>query len=255
MKFVIPSFNREDMIKLKTLKFLFTHDIKPEEIDIVVETEDMKDRYIKSIGNQYNIIVSGTHGIKEKRNFVRSYYRDETDHDKIVCIDDDIDKLIDIDKPLDLRGVIEEAFDICKWDGICMWGLCPFHNPFFMTRSPRTSTNLKYICGAFFGLVIDRTKKIIHTDIDHGEDYQFTMEHFLRDGGVLRFNHISINTKYFEQKGGICESLGGLKNRQVQMKENSEYLVKKYPGMCSLKLKKLGYDIRLNGRFKAKQTT
>ena len=249
MKIVIPSFNRENMIKVKTLDFLHRNNIDVDEIDIVVETDEMKDRYIESIGKDYNIIVSNTTGVGEKRNFVRSHYRNETDLEEIVCIDDDIDELIDIDKPLLLLRLIQDAFSLCKKYGICMWGLCPFHNPFFMSRSPLISTNLKYICGAFFGLVIDRSKYLIHTDIDHGEDYQFTMEHFLRDGGVLRFNHISINTKYFEQKGGICESLGGLKNRQKQMKDNSEYLVERYEGMCSLRVKKMGYDIRLNGQF------
>jgi hypothetical protein len=250
MKIVIPSYNRPGMIKEKTLAFLHRNNVLPEEIDIIVETDKMKEEYITYTGPQYNYIVSNTKGVGEKRNFVRSYYRDETDLEEIVCIDDDIDDLVDIDKPLDLRQLIVDAFHICKEYDICMWGVCPFHNPFFMKRSPLISSNLKYICGAFFGLVIDRNKYLIHTDIDHGEDYQFTMEHYLRDGGVLRFNHISIHTKYFYEKGGICGSLGGLKNRQKQMKDNSEYLVERYEGMCCLKLKKLGYDIRLNSSYK-----
>ena len=70
------------------------------------------------------------------------------------------------------------------------------------------------------------------------------MEHFLRDGGVVRFNKIAVKTKYFEQEGGICGSLGGLENRKKTMEINSKYLVERFPGMCRLHEKKYGYDIR-----------
>ena len=252
MKIVIPSFKRPKIIKEKTLTFLQKNGILPSEIDIVIEDEDMMEEYIKSLGMRYRFIVSGTKGVGEKRNFIRSYYREETDLEEIVCFDDDIDTITDIDKPLNLRQLITMSFIICRQKDICLWGASPYHNTFFMKDSPEITYNLKYISGAFFGLVIDRTKYMLHTDIDHGEDFQFSMEHYLRDKGVLRWNHVYVSTKYFEEQGGICESLGGLENRKIQMIENSKYLSERYEGMCSLKIKDYGYDIKLNPYFKIK---
>ena len=252
MRFVIPSFNRPNIIKEKTLKFLALQGIKPSEIDIVVEDEPMKEEYIKSLGMRYRFIVSGTKGVGEKRNFIRSYYREETKLEEIVCFDDDIDNVIDIDKPLDIRSLISKSFIDCKNTGVCLWGVSPLHNPFFLKHAREKSYNLKYISGAFFGLKINRNKYMLHTDIDHGEDFQFSMEHFLRDKAVLRWNRIYVETKYFEEQGGICESLGGLANRKIQMIENSKYLNDRYEDMCSLKIKKYGYDIKLNPYYKIK---
>lgn len=252
MKVVIASFNRDKIIKDKTLKFLITNNILPKEIDIIVETQTMKDNYLNSLGNIYNIIVSDTKGLGEKRNFVRSYYRDETKETEIVQIDDDIDNIIDYDKPLNLRLLIKNAFKECKKLGLCFWGICPFNNEYFIKNRPAVSTNLKLICGGFSGLYIDRKKEVIYTELDQGEDYQFTMEHFLRDGGVLRYNHICIKTNLFTVTGGMCESLGGQENRLAECKENCIYMADRYVGMCSLKIKKRGYDLRLNGQFKIK---
>ena len=109
---------------------------------------------------------------------------------------------------------------------------------------------MKYVCGAFCGEIIDRDKHQIHCDVDHFEDFQFTMEHFLRDGGVVRFNGIGLKTKYFETKGGICESLGGLDNRKKQMDENAIYMKERYGDMCRVTHKKFGTDLRLNHFFK-----
>lgn len=254
IKICCPSYKRPNIFLKKTLAFLLKHNIHDwGTLDVIVESEDLAETYKEICGDKaknINWIVTNTKGICEKRNFVRTYYREETDLKAIVCIDDDIDDLYLLDKPIvSLHELIVEGHLLCEKHGYNLWGVSPFHNPFFMKNSPRVSTNLKYICGAFFGLLINRDKYLIHTDVDHGEDFQFSMEHYLRDGGVLRLNHIAIKTKYFEEKGGICESLGGLENRKKQMKENCEYLSDRYGNMCRVFVKNYGYDIRLNSRF------
>tara|TARA_A100001391_G_scaffold57632_2_gene35326 strand:+ start:1294 stop:2097 length:804 start_codon:yes stop_codon:yes gene_type:complete len=259
LKICCPSYKRPKIFKEKTLAFLISHKVFDwATLDVILETKEMVEEYKEVLRFMYllpkiNFIVSNTKGICEKRNFVRSYYRDNTNLNAIVCIDDDIDNLYLLDKSLkSLHELIVEGHLLCEKHNLNLWGVSPFHNPFFMKNSPRVSTNLKYICGAFFGLLINRDKYLIHSDVDHGEDFQFSMEHFLRDGGVLRLNHIAIKTKYFEEKGGICESLGGLDNRKKQMKENCEYLCDRYGSMCRLHIKNYGYDIRLNSRFNQK---
>jgi len=113
----IPSYRRPILIKEYTLRILNKYGVDKNLIDIIVETEDMKNEYIESIGNEYNIIVSNTNGICEKRNFVRHYYQHETDVKYLVCIDDDIENLIDYDVPLTPIGfekTIQTQFDNFK---------------------------------------------------------------------------------------------------------------------------------------------
>ena len=107
---------------------------------------------------------------------------------------------MDYDQPLeDLHGFVKKAFAITKSSKLNLWGISPFHNTFYLKDS--ITTTLKYIAGCCCGEIIDRNKHDIYTDVDHAEDFLFTMEHFIRDNGVIRFNKIAIITKYFEQVG------------------------------------------------------
>ena len=250
VKIVIPSFKRAKILQDNTLLLLKNHNVPKKMIDIVVETEEMKEGYKGLLGN-YNIIVSNTKGICEKRNFVRDYYRNFTDYKYIFSIDDDIEQVRTIkDECPNILSIIAKGFEGCEAAGLNLWGINELHNTFYMKGSKEITTNLKYISGAFQGIIIDREKPQLYCDIDHGEDYQFSMEHFLRDGGVYRMNHYYLKTKYFITEGGICESMGGKIPRIENMNKNSEYLVERYGNMCKIKEAQWGNDIRLNGYFK-----
>ena len=121
-------------------------------------------------------------------------------------------------------------------------------NPFFM--ADKVSTNLKYMIGAFKGIVIDRSRDTILCDIGHFEDFQFSCEYFLEDGAVIRFNKYGIETKYFELQGGICGELGGMAERQKEMVLNSAYMIDRYGDMVKLKIKKWGNDLKMNYTYK-----
>ncbi len=189
----------------------------------------------------------------ETRNYLRTYYREQKKFNGVIYIDDDIDDLFQymnkkMVKPLEsLKDFFQLAFKKTQEENMNLWGVSALHNPFFM--SDTITTNLRYICGALCGEIIDKTKFEIHADVDHGEDFQFTMEHYLRDGGVVRFNNVGLKTKYFELEGGICGSLGGMKERQKQMDENMTYLADRYGDMCRVTKKKFGTDLRLNHLF------
>lgn len=251
----IPSYKRPNLLKNKTLELLKKNEIEKDQILIFVETESMKKLYISSGIIGYNFVVTNTSGICEKRNFLEIYYRDDTDFDGFVSIDDDIDEVFELSEdgkkvnPIkNLKEFLDMAFKKTDKAGFSLFGISALHNPFFMKHE--ISTNLKYICGALNGRIIRRDRHQILVDTDHGEDFQFTMEYYLRDKGVVRFNHLGLKTKYFEEKGGICESMGGLNLRKVNMEENCKYLGWRYDTMCRVIEKKYGYDLRLNWRFK-----
>jgi hypothetical protein len=249
----IPSFNRPEIIKTKTLKLLEKYNIEFNIIDIFIENEEQFDLYYENLKDNVkyhdlNLIITDTKGIKEKRNFIRNYYYHYEDCEFICSIDDDIDELcIKVDdkkiKPIDnLNEVIINNFVYTKKLNLNIWGVSAYHNPFFL--QDKISTNLKYICGAFFGFIVDKKKEILQTNFNHYEDFEFSILHFIRDGGVVRFNNICIITKYFGD-GGINESYNGLENRKLDMKKSGEKFVEMYPEYSRLIQKKYGFDIRL----------
>jgi hypothetical protein len=246
----IPSFSRSNILFSKTLPLLFRYNISKDKITIFLRDEQERKNYGEENLEGYKVVLTGCIGICETRNFLQFYYYDNLEYTNVLFIDDDIESIIENKLPIkDLDNFIKEAFRETKTRKFNIWGVSPFHNHFFMKDT--ITDNLKYVCGAFYGEIFDREKYMILSDVGHGEDFQKTMECFIRDNGVVRYNGIAIKTKYFGE-GGINESYGGLENRQIAMERNVKYLKERYGSMCRIKIKDYGYDIRLNPYFKNK---
>ena len=65
-----------------------------------------------------------------------------------------------------------------------------------------------------------------HVHLDWKEDYELSIDSYIRDGGVIRFNHIAVKHNLYTKKGGI-----GLdqKERMGEYIKASEWLINKYP--------------------------
>lgn len=251
-RIAIPSFNRPQIIKNKTLKLLEEYKIPFDIIDVFIENQYQYDLYYESmvdneIYHDLNLIITDTKGIGEKRNFIRNYYFHMYSR-YVLCIDDDLDQICEkvndksIEPIKDLNKMIIENFEITEKQNLNIWGVSAYHNPFFLKDN--MTTNLKYICGAFYGLIIDKNKKPLQTKFNHYEDFEFSILHFQRDGGTVRFNKYCLITKYFGE-GGINESYGGLQNRKKDMEVAGKKFILLYSDYSRLIEKKYGFDIRL----------
>ena len=254
-RIVIPSYQRPQILKDKSLALLKKHKIPIDKIDVLLGTEEEGKQYREVLGNGFarNFIYHGQKGIGAVRNWIRHHYKYNTNIKYVVYMDDDIQDILDWQSPIaNLEEMIVDIFYETEIKKLNLWGISPFHNPFFMKKT--ITTNLRYICGAFCGELIDRTKHDIYTEFDHYEDMAFSCEHYLRDGGVVRNNGIAIITKYFGD-GGINASYNGIENRKKDMEEASSHFSFRYGSMCRVIQKKYGYDIRLNGMFKNLEST
>ena len=246
----IPSYKRPELLKKTTLKLLGDLD----NIKIFIRDDAELANYQKVIGDKYEFVITNSVGIKNTRNFIRNYYyKHDIDYKFVIFMDDDIKAISKLDnRKLKVVDNLNDFFLYCYAttvkQNLRFFGLCGFDNAFFMKED--ISTNLKFIIGACCGLVAPK-EKLILCDVGTMEDYQFTMEHFLQDGGVVRFNNYCITTKFNNPLGGICEDMGGIDARNADTKQSCEYLADKYPDMCKIKIKKnCNYDIQLNYRFK-----
>ena len=87
----IPSYQRYEMLKNKTLNTLKKHNINSNLITIFVANQKQFDEYSKGIPkSMYNKLIIGKKGLKNQRNFINSYYPENT---YLIQMDDDIDDI------------------------------------------------------------------------------------------------------------------------------------------------------------------
>ena len=244
MDFVIaiPSYNRYKTIEKKTLKMLNECNIKKDNISIFVANIEQKSLYEEEIGNDYNIVI-GKLGMCNIRNFITDYYEEGK---YIIFIDDDIISIKKgqpngkmVTKIYNLTEIINDGFNLCKENDTKLWGLHPSNNCRSLKSKNIITINLKYIIGAFYGVINDKSIKVT---IDCAEDFQRTILYYKKYGKVIRINNMSAFTTYYSN-GGLNDS-GRTNDTDLEHKKK---LCDLYPAYC--KLYKTNYEttnIKLN---------
>jgi len=231
MKYAIPSYKRVDILRTHTLAFLERNNIDIEKVFVFVVPEEYN--LYKVAFPEYQII-SGRVGLKEQRNFISEYF---SEGELIVSIDDDInDLIVKKDNQLlsvnNFEEVVVKGFSDIRNSGASLFGFYPTINKLWM--SDTVSEGFKFIIGSCFGYI---NRGIIRT-ITEKDDYEFSVLNYIRDKKVLRYNYISIKTKYYKNPGGLQE----YSNRKEEQERAVKYLVEEYPEYFALKKSfKAGY--------------
>ena len=228
----IPSYKRAIELPLKTLATLQRYHVPLDKIFVFVVEEEMAD-YQKTCPGF--TIISGHLGLVNQRAFIENYFPIDTN---ILFMDDDVSDVFTLSPtntrtPIsDFNQFVLDGFERMNALGVTLWSIYPVDNTMFMSESKSETIGLTYCVGAFYGQ--KNTRDIILKD-DSVEDRERTILRYLRDGRVLRFNHVGMKTKYFA-KGGMMSA-----DRQMKHKIASEDLVRKYPKLVRLKVRKNGY--------------
>lgn len=244
----IPSYKRAETLKNKTLALLQKYGISPEIIYIFVANEDEKQIYQTILPPYYKKIVVGIVGMRAIRNFIQNYFPEEQ---KILNIDDDVQS---IQKRLndqeckeleDLHTLIYEGFEIVEKYGCRLWGIYPLVNAMFMHND--ITFDLQYIVGAFWG-VINTHDPDTYVTLDDKEDFERSIKYYIKDGRVVRFNGIGIESAYYTESGGMEVS-----RTEARIKQSGIELLQKYPMFCDVnKMRKKHFEIRLKDKRKRK---
>ena len=208
-KIVIPSYNRLSQLIVRTLDFLFRHNIEHSKIYIFAHPLSF-DEYKEFFDSKYpniNVILSKS-GIMNSRNYITEYFDEGTN---IVSIDDDVDELIDLNtnQPIqNLDGFIKESFNMC---GNGIFGICALNNKFYSNMKDKFG--LQSIVATFCGFV--NYKSIVLT-LDVCEDHERVIKYYNANKTILKRSWIGIKTKYWTNKGGIQTDLDREKRLQLQ---------------------------------------
>ena len=252
MIYVIPSLSRIETLKNKSLQILKN---VPRQLIYIFVVKEEYEEYRKNIEQPINVII-GPLGLHNMRNFIRLYFPEGT---KMVCMDDDISQLyimkenmsIDNKKtaaryplyPLNDLSFLDDAFNTLEKTGLKFFGIYPVKNGYFMKTLSYKSSDLRFCVGAFWGCINEHSNDLM-INIEEKEDFERTLLYYKRDKGVLRFNTICADTRYYKEKGG-------LQSRGLDRKETSKlsctYLIATFPEFCKLYTsKKSGiYEVRL----------
>lgn len=240
---VIPSYRRVEMLGQRTLATLARLGVPPDMVYIFVADRAEHAAYAAAYGGQGYHIITGVRGLIPQRMFIRRYFPAGT---ALLSFDDDvesIDELVDARhlRPFRPRGGfvawVNGVFQRLRRDGIFLWGVYPVRNPYFMKRTETTS--LQFIVGTMHGYITRPGLRTLdlHTESLHKDDVENTILHYLQDGAVLRFNWLTIKTRYYSNTGGI-QALVDDEQRRRDSLSSALFLHRTYPELTSLQLNK-----------------
>jgi transposase-like protein len=235
--FVIPSFQRPEICRDQTLKFLERHGVANSDIYLVLRVDDpyLNDYMDRASG--MNILITDIKGIGNTHNYITQFFNE---NQFIVEIDDDLQDLIDEKRvPItNFKEIIEEMKQKMSDEKISYGGSYQVCNPKFMSANEHYTTDLRYMLGAIRMRFI---RKHIILETQFAEDFENCLQHFVADGKILKNNWIAPKTKNYSPGG--CDASG--RNFDTE-KADKEHLAKQYPHLCRLFQRKNGrYDLRL----------
>jgi len=246
----IPSYQRAETLRDKTLKLLGRLEVNPSMIQVFVADEVERERYASTLEpGSYRDLVVAEPGMGAVRRFVQGYYPEGT---RVLNMDDDLKELVvrDHDKakhpitPGEFDTLCADAWRMANKTGIRLWGIYPVANQFFMKHT--VTTDLRYVIGAFWGVVNTRDTALSVT-LDDKEDFERTLKFYEADRGVLRFNYVALDTNYYTEPGGMQ-----VERTEARVEESAKVLATRFPHLCVAYHKKTSghWELRLKDKRK-----
>ena len=230
-KIAVPSYKRANTVKEKTLALFTRHKINPELVTIFVANEEEYKVYSETLKDTpYNNIVIGEVGMGAIRRFIQKYYPEGT---RVMNFDDDLSECLQkIDDKIMLpvvdleQDVIIRGFKACEEHGANLFGIYAAANPMFMKK--RIAVGLYYCIGSCWGL-ITRHDEDLSVQLDDKEDFERTLQHYVKDGKVVRLDDITVKSKYYTEDGGMQVT-----RTNDRILKSAENLIERFPGLCTM---------------------
>lgn len=254
----IPSYRRAKILEEKTLAMLQKGGVAADRICIFVASEEEGAAYAAALPKVlYGKIVVGVLGITPQRRFIAGHYPEGK---CVVSIDDDVASLHELRSDgtsgtgvvQDVHGFFIRAFRECQKERLFLWGVYPVNNHFFMT--PKVTHDFKFVLATLYGFINRRAANLLPT-VAEKEDYEMSLLYYLKDGGVVRFNGLSVKTRFHNPVGG----LGAVSGRFEANEAAAQALARRYPEYFKVWHRKTGMaELRLARkprRFKTPPST
>ena len=222
MKFVIPSYQRSEILQAKTLKYLDSMGVDRTSVYVFIR-EDDKDYEGYNKITDINLLPIDIKGIGATHNYITEHF-DEGEF--IVEIDDDLEYMVDNErKPIEsFIGLCEEMKEKMEYVNCSYGGSYSVANPLFMSKCERYTTKLSYCLGCVRWRFV---RKEIKLETNYSEDMENLILHFIRDKKILKNNWVAPKTRNYANGG--CSADGRDYDSE---KKDKQYLADKYPLYC-----------------------
>jgi|31_taG_2_1085359.scaffolds.fasta_scaffold02868_2 hypothetical protein len=220
--YVVKSHQRVDRFYDKTYKeVILKYGFPLERVYVFVSTDKDLELYRK----KYKLvnIIKAPMGVAAVDNYITQYF---DEGQKIIYMNDDVSgvqelhhgKLQPIEKSR-FTNIITAMFSKMKANRITYGGFYPVPNPMFMPAKKMTY-NLCLIMDPL-SLVINNKK--IRITISDKSDFEKSIQHFVSQGALLRYNRIALKVEYYGK-------IGGFQGRNAKTEAETALLMqKKYP--------------------------
>ena len=220
----IPSYQRCGRVKtLKMLDGAFSKN----DVILATQTKEEYEQYSALYGSVATIIYGEAHNCSESRNNILEYVV-KKGIGEILFLDDDISNVRTMyDKHLkgdEFRKLMEECFELCRKNGIVMFGSYATSNRFMMSKTASRNIIDGMLCG-----LLDTSIRYDAGFMTKG-DYELSLRLMTQGKKVVRFNSFAPQADA-RSKGG-CEEIrsrGGQERMADLLVEAYPTLVKYHP--------------------------
>ena len=228
----IRTYGRIDTIEANTLSVVKDLGLP---IYIFCGTDEVKEYRKKFRKEGYKIRDGkGPNGLTEAN---KAIYKHFNINQKLLLCDDDLKAFWELqdDKLVkgDLLKYILRGFKECEDNNFKLFGFYPVRSSRYMNGRKEITKGLNFCVGGMNGIINDK-ELINHTSLK--EDYERSVQHYIKYGGSIRFNQAHIQHGIYTKKGGLSSM-----RTQDKMKEECDYLLKEYPNYIAVKKSKSEY--------------
>jgi hypothetical protein len=96
----------------------------------------------------------------------------------------------------------------------------------------RIYTKLCYIPGGVFGVIIQHDD-FLQRKTNHGEDYEYSIRQYIKNKIVVRFDYITIKSKFFKEQGGLQT----IRTKQY-IYDSIKWIQDEFPEYCKMYIRK-----------------
>jgi len=248
----IPSYKRANTIQDKTLKVFEHYAIDPAKVTVFVANDEEFEIYSDALKNHdygSNIVI-GVPTIGAQRNFIERHYPEGT---RLMMFDDDVQEVqrAKDTKTLVPVGSLEEEiifqeFSEAEKAGAKTFGIYAASNPYFM--KDRIYTKLCYIIASMFGVIVDHDDNLARVT-NHGEDYEYSLRHYIKHGVLCRLDNYTVKSNYYKEEGGLQE----IRTKEY-VRTSIEKIAELFPDLCTMYIRETtGHaELRLKDRSQGK---
>lgn len=200
IKIAIPTHWRSKTIIEDTLKIVKQFNKDTFEIYIFPNPIEETEKYTHLGSDNIYVVWLPTKWILQTRNQILEYFNE---WDEIFFMDDDItwafiwynknNKWVKQDLSINqIEQAITKWFKDIKEKGLKLFWFYPVQNAFFMSKTIKVN---QFIIASAFGMI--KTDLKFDENLPLKEDYDFTIQNYIKYGWAIRYNYITFKAKHY----------------------------------------------------------